>query len=215
MVDFFEILVQPENMLFTVSLMVFVGSLALLFLGFGIGGSDIDMDFEIEDGEANKSSGYPVICFTMPFFGFFGLLGILSNWILTDALDVTAIQKAVISTLLSAAISYQLCVKFAGFIAKSLPSVESYGLSNADLEGSLATVLGEKMDSEKTVRISVTDKRKNIFTLRGQLLAGHSEVEHGGIVRIVKQDLNSDICLCEPASASFARPSPSGSASSS
>ena len=68
------------------------------------------------------------------------------------------------------------------------------------------------MNSSNTVRISVTDTLNNMHTLRGQLVAGYDDVEHGGIVRIIKHDAEADICFCEPASDSDTQASPSDSA---
>lgn len=220
MADFFGLFIQPENMLFTASLLVFVGLLAMLMLGFGLDGGDLDVDLDINetgsDGRRSDDagSGYPLICFLLPFLGCFGILGVLSNWLLTDALNVTVTQKAIISSLISGVVSYQLSGRLARMIASALPSVESYGLSNTDLTGCLAEVLGEKMDSSKTVRIAVTDTLNNMHTLRGQLVDGYDDVEHGGIVRVIKHDEEADICFCEPASASVSQASPSDSVSS-
>jgi len=214
MADFIGIFAQPENLLFSGSLMIFLGLMALLMLGFASDGLDVDFELELDldIDVADTTAGYPLICFLLPFFGFFGLLGLISNWILTDMLDVTITQKAVISSLLSGVVSYQLSSRFAGFIAKSLPSVESYGLSHTDLKDRLGEVIGKKMDSYSTVRISVTDSRDNMHTLMGQMVSGYGEVEHGGIVRICNHDEQSDICFCVPASASCPEPSKPDSA---
>jgi len=218
MAEFFEMFVQAENMLFTASLLVFVGLLAMLMLGFGLDGGDLDVDLDINetgpDGRRSDDagSGYPLICFLLPFLGSFGILGVLSNWLLTDALNVTVTQKAIISSLLSGVVSYQLSGRLARMISSALPSVESYGLSNTHLAGCLAEVLGEKIGSSNTVRISVTDMRKNTFTLRGQMLPGHGEVLNGGLVKIVKHDADVDVCFCVPASESGTPSPPSDSA---
>jgi hypothetical protein len=214
MFEFLEVFAQSENLHFTGSLMIFVGLMALLMLGFVGDGVDVDFELELDmDVDvADTMAGYPLICFLLPFFGFFGSLGLVSNWLLTDALDVTVTQKTVISTLLSAAVSYQLSNRFARLVGKLLPAVESYGLSNTDVAGCLAEILGEKMDSSKTVRISVTDTLDNMHTLRGQLMTGYDDVEHGGIVRIIKHDEESDICFCVPVSASIPPSPPSDSA---
>ena len=208
MADFFAFFSQSENLHFTGSLIIFVGLMALLMLGFVGDGIDVDLDLDVADA----SPGFPLICFLLPFFGFFGSLGLVSNWLLTDALDATGFQKTVIASLISAVVSYQLSIKFARLVANLLPSVESYGLSNTDVAGCLAEILGEKMDSSKTVRISVTDSLDNMHTLRGQLVTGYDDVEHGGIVRIIKHDEESDICFCVPASVSIPPSPPSDSA---
>lgn len=217
MIKFLEVFAQNENLHFTGSLMIFVGLMALLMLGFAGDGADVDFELELDlDVDvADTTSGAPLICFLLPFFGFFGALGLVSNSLLTDILDVTVTQKSVISSLLSAAVSYQLSIRFARFVAKLLPAVESYGLSNTDVAGCIAEVLGEKMNSSNTVRISVTDTLDNMHTLRGQLMTGYDDVEHGGIVRIIKHDEESDICFCVPASASHPQPSQSDPGSSS
>jgi hypothetical protein len=208
MADFFVVFLQSENLHFTGSLMIFVGLMALLMLGFVGDGIDVDLDLDVADA----SAGFPLICFLLPFFGFFGLLGLVSNWLLTDVLDVTVTQKTVISSLISGVVSYQLSIRFSRLVGKLLPAVESYGLSNTDVAGCLAEILGEKMDSRKTVRISVTDTLDNMHTLRGQLMTGYDDVEHGEIVRIIKHDEESDICFCVPVSASIPPSPPSDSA---
>jgi hypothetical protein len=217
MAEFLELFVQPENMLFTASLFVFFGLMGLMSMGLGGDGGDAgvdagvdvgvdvgdvgDVDVTVDADSGNASDGgYPIMCFLMPFFGFFGILGVLSNSVLPGFLDVPVLQKAGISIALSGIISWQVSGKIARSIASFLPSVKSYGLSTVDLAGSLGSVIGEKMDSNTITRISVTDSRDNIYKLRGQMLAGHAEVLHGGMVKIVKHDAASDICFCVPAS---------------
>lgn len=221
MAEFIGLFGQPENMLFTASLFVFLGLLGLMSTGLGgeggdaggdvgsdVGGDiggDIGVDVggdvggDVDSGSASDG-GYPITCFVMPFFGFFGILGVLSNSVLSGFLDVTVLQKAGISIALSGVVSWQVAGKIARSIAKLLPSVKSYGLSTVNLAGSLGSVIGEKMDSNTIARISVTDNRDNIYKLRGQMLAGHGEVLHGGMVKIVKHDSASDICFCIPVS---------------
>ena len=121
-------------------------------------------------------------------------------------------EKAGISIALSGIISWQMSGKIARSIASFLPSVKSYGLSTVDLAGSIGSVIGAKMDSETLVRFSATDENDNTHTLQGQMMAGHGEVLHGGLVKIVKHDEASDVCFCVPASGSGTPSSSSDSA---
>ena len=210
MADFLSLFSQPENVLFTVSLVIFVGLTAMLLFGLGGDGGDVGGDVGGDiGGDGSIASGYPIMCFFMPFFGIFGILGVISNSFLAQMVNVTVLQQAAISVLVSGLISYQASSMMARFIASALPSVESYGLSTVDLADCIATVVGEKMDSDKLVRISVTDKRDNTYTLLGKLMPGYDEIEHGGIARVVEHDVESDVCFCVPASASITQPSSS------
>jgi hypothetical protein len=207
----FGYLTQLENMLFTASLIVFV-VLAVPVLCLLV---DLLVSYALPE---SWRRGFPyyrgtivILGYVTPFFGFFGLLGLFSNWFLADTLNLTVTLSLIISTLLSGGLSCLLSARIGRYIASIWPVIESYGLTNADLVGCLGTVVGEKMDSENKVRISVTDKRNNIFTLRGQMLAGHSEVLHGGLVKIVNHVEASETCYCEPASDSDTQASPSES----
>jgi hypothetical protein len=207
----FGYLTQLENMLFTASLIVFVVLavpalclLVMLLVNYALPGNWYKKFYY---------HGYIVILgYLIPFSSFFGLLGLFSNWFLTDTLNLTVTLSVIISTLLSGGISCLLSIRIGHFIASIWTTVESHGLANAELVGCLGTVVGEKMDSENKVRISVTDKRNNIFTLRGQMLAGHGEVLHGGVVKIVKHDAASGVCFCVPVSGSGTPSSSSDSA---
>jgi len=224
MAEFIGLFGQPENMLFTASLFVFLGLLALMSTGLGGDGGDVGVDAGVDGGDVGgdvggdadpasvSDGGYPIMCFLMPFFGFFGILGVLSNSVLPGFLDVPVLQKAGISIALSGIISWQVSGKIARAIARVVPSVKSYGLSTVDLAGSIGSVIGAKMDSETFVRFSATDENDNIHTLQGQMLAGHGEVLHGGVVKIVKHDAASDVCFCVPVSGSGTPSSSSDSA---
>ena len=89
MSEFFEFFVQIENLLFSTSLLVFVGLLSLQFLGmagdFGVDAvSDLELGGEI-GGEIGGNgvaevTAYPLIFMLIPLFGSFGFLGLLLSW---------------------------------------------------------------------------------------------------------------------------------------
>ena len=214
MSEFFEFFVQIENLLFSTSLLVFVGLLSLQFLGMA---GDVGMDAvsELElggeigggmdggmdgDGLAEAAS-YPLIFMLVPLFGSFGFLGLLLNWTLPEFLDIKTSYITLISVGVSGLASWESSKLLAGFFGRLLPQVESYGLSETNLAGCLGSVVAAKLGSEVPDRISVTDARGGSFTVKGLLAEGHPEVSRGGLIRVVKHDAKSNVCFCEPISA--------------
>ena len=210
MSEFFEFFVQIENLLFSTSLLVFVGLLSLQFLGMaGDIGVDAVSDLEL-GGEIGGEIGgngvaevtaYPLIFMLIPLFGSFGFLGLLLSWALPEFLDIKTGYITLISVGVSSLASWESSKLLARFFGQLLPQVESYGLSQTDLAGCLGSVVGAKLGSEVPERISVTDARGGSFTVKGLLAEGHPEVSRGGLIRVVKHDAKSNVCFCEPVSA--------------
>jgi len=203
MEEFISFIGQYENLLFTVSLMVFAGLLCLQLFGLAgdVLGGEIGLDSA--SGDIDGGSGgakLSLICLLMPFFASFGLLGLLSNWLIPTIADVGVGVKAIISVVVSGLLSWEFARKVAGYLGTLLPPVESYGLSHAKLSGCIGKVVSETMNVDKTARISVTDHRGTTYTLRGQLLEGHGEISHGEPIRVIEHDANSDMCFCAPLS---------------
>ncbi len=210
MSEFFEFFVQIENLLFSTSLLIFVGLLSLQFLGMA---GDVGMDAvsELElggeigggmDGDGlTDAASYPLIFMLIPLFGSFGFFGLLLNWGLPEFLDIKTGYITLISVGVSGLASWESSKLLAGFFGRMLPQVESYGLSETDLTGCLGSVVGAKLGSEVPDRISVTDARGGSFTVKGLLAEGHSDVSRGGLIRVVKHDGKSNVCFCEPVSA--------------
>jgi len=71
MADFLSLFSRPENVLFTVSLVIFVGLTAMLLFGLGGDGGDVGGDVGGDiggdiGGDGSIASGYPIMCFFMP-----------------------------------------------------------------------------------------------------------------------------------------------------
>jgi len=203
MVEFFQLLVAAENLLFLTSLLVFFSLLTLQLLGFAgdvlvgeIGGVDPGIDNLLSDG-----TQFPIVTLFMLFFGSFGILGILSNVLLVEYFELETIARVVISIVLSGGVSLVFARRTARTVGSWLPTVETHGIDGTNLNGCYAKVISETMTVEGTGRISVTDRKAGNYTLRGKLLEGYEAVANGEVVVVVKHDQNSDICFCVPASA--------------
>jgi hypothetical protein len=209
MVDFFQLLVAAENLLFLTSLLVFVALLTLQLLGFvgdvlvGDFGLDWDPGIDIEGGDAGMGdvAQFPIVTLFMLFCGCFGILGILANVLLDDYFELGTATRVVISIVLSGGVSLVFARLTAKTVGSWLPTVETHGIDGTNLNGCYATVISETMTVEGTGRISVTDRKAGNYRLRGKLLDGYEAVANGDVVVVVKHDQNSDICFCVPASA--------------
>jgi hypothetical protein len=203
MSEFFEHFVQFENVLFSTSLLIFAGLLGLQLLGlFGdavVDGFDGNPNLTAGDVDgAADAAKFPLVFMLMPFFLSFGLLGLLSNWMLPRFLHIGTGYIMLISVGASGLFSWEFSKLVAGSIGQLLPSVESYGLSGADLTGCLGKVVSARLGQQEPARISVTDARGGNYTLQGQLIEGHPEVSRGELIRVVGHDASSNVCFCEP-----------------
>lgn len=209
MSDLLTLLVQAENILFLSSLLVFAALLTLQMLGFAgdsLGADigldiDADVDMDVDAADLTSVSQVPTITLLMLFCASFGVLGLISNRLIPEFIDVGTAVQATISIVLSGVVSWIVSRKTARFIGSVVPMVESHGINSADLNSCLGKVVSEKMTQTKAGRITITDSKKGVYQLRGLLIDGHEQVNQGELVVVVRHDTASGVCFCIPEAA--------------
>lgn len=209
-----EILTKTENIVFIASEFIFIGLLALNFIGIG-GDSDMDMGVDVDidadldvDVDVNLAAdlnvdgvqsafNYPIMLMITFFFGWFGLVGIVGTSLLSSFAPALSPWKVtVVSGAVSAIICYQLASRTARGFSKVMPSIQNYGGPTKTLEGKQAKVISSAIDSSTFSRINATDENGITYNLKGKLIEGESEVSKGGIVQIVDFNPDTQTCTC-------------------
>ena len=190
MLDFFHFFMQPENSLFWVALMAFVGLWVLHI--FGIGGEALEAGME---GVSVKGPG---IVFLNVLFLSFGLLGLFFNLLLPNIITVSPLMKVTLSVILSAGIGWVLAGQIsAGFekIVKEHPNP-----SASDFIGCVGRVMSQQISKAISARISISHKRFGHRTVRGRMADGYDGLESGADVRLFEYNKNDEVYLCVPLS---------------
>jgi hypothetical protein len=190
MLDFFRFFMQPENGLFWVALMAFVGLWVLHI--FGLGGEALEAGME---GASVKGPG---IVFLHVLFLCFGLLGLFFNLLLPNIISVSLLMKVTLSVMLSAGISWVLAGQIsAGFgkIVKEHPNP-----STSDFIGCVGKVMSQQVSEVISARISISHERFGFHRVRGRMADGYGGLESGADVRLFEYNENERVYLCVPLS---------------
>ncbi len=191
MQEFLELLSAPENLIFSISLIIFATLLVMQVTGLGelfeVG------DFDVLSG--GDSSGF-LTTFLAPFFMLFGCLGLLLNNLLSTyfvGLN-SALALLTISFLVSGVTSFFLALFMARLITKILPTVESYGLDKEAFVGLAATVASGPIDEAGSFYILVKHSKNGTLKLKAVFPGFSSTLPRGHHVTIKTFDPSSGIC---------------------
>ena len=196
----FDFFLVWENILFTISLVLFLGILALQVIGLGDSWIDgLGLDFDFLGGGAKVGV---LSFFIMPFLGVFGMSGMTANYLMQEnALVNSASSRFCLSLIVAIVISVQLSLWVHKLASRFLRDVESHAFDEELLVGSCGKVIAVPENNNNTAVISVAGPSFGSGKISVLLDETIAEVKPGDELQILSFDKTLRKCVCGTTSA--------------